>query len=162
MMTILLSSSLFANEKIALDKIGQYARSLKAELQKGMKHSPQKAVEACNLKAPQIQEKVSTREIQIGRVSLKNRNPNNTPKEWMLEYINKFHNKELKKGHVVIDLDNGNKGLLKPIKTMPLCLKCHGQNIDKNLKTVIHDMYPNDKAIGYKVGEIRGFFWAEY
>ena len=153
---------MLASEKLALKKIQEFGKILKTELKKGLKESPQKAVEVCNLKAPEIQKQVSSDNISIGRVSLKNRNPNNKPKPWMKGYIQKFQSKEIKKSHIVVDLDNGKKGLLKPIITMPLCLKCHGANIDKSLLAVIKNKYPNDKAIGYKVGDIRGYFWAEY
>ena len=151
-----------ASEEIAIKKIKEFGKVLKMELKAGLKKSPATAVEVCNLKAPQIQEQASTDAVVIGRVSLKNRNPNNKPKVWMRNYINQFHENKINKAYIITNLDNGKKGLLKPIKTMPLCLKCHGENIDENLYNVIKKKYPEDKAIGYKVGEIRGFFWVEY
>lgn len=156
------SVNIYASEELALKKIKKFGKVLKTELKKGLKESSVKAIEVCNVKAPEIQKQVSTDAIKIGRVSIKNRNPNNKPKKWMKTYIKQFHQKTLKKNHVVVKLSNGKNGLIKPIKTMPLCLKCHGTNIDKSLKEVILSKYPKDKATGYKLGDIRGFFWAEY
>ncbi|MCR9204428.1 MAG: DUF3365 domain-containing protein [Halobacteriovoraceae bacterium] len=158
----LVTSSVFASEEVALQKIKVFGKVLKKELILGMKESPVKAVEVCNIKAPQIQKEVSTNKMKIGRVSLKTRNQKNKPKKWMKDYIDQFHEKKIKSPYVTVKLGNGKTGLLKPIKTMPLCLKCHGNNVEKNLYKVIKSKYPNDEAIGYKAGEIRGFFWAEY
>lgn len=158
----LFSTTTFASEELALKKIAEFEKALKTELKKGLSKSPQEAVKVCNLKAPQIQKKVSTKDLQIGRVSLKNRNPQNTLKEWMIKSMDSYHQDKNKKPYVVVDLGPGKKGLLKPIRTIPLCLKCHGGKIEPSLKSEIQKLYPEDKAFGYKVGDIRGFFWAEY
>lgn len=162
LLLLLLSSSVFATEKLALTKIKEFGKTLKKELMLGIKESPVKAVEICNTRAPEIQREVSTNDVKIGRVSIKARNPKNNPKKWMKDYIVQFHQKKIKKPYVTVKLGDGKTGLLKPIKTLPLCLKCHGSNVDPNLYKVIKKKYPNDLAIGYELGEIRGFFWAEY
>lgn len=155
-------SNLHASEEVALAKIKEFGEVLKKELRKGLKESPVKAVGVCNIRAPEIQKQVSVDGIKIGRVSQKNRNPQNLPKKWMKTYINQFHENKVSKKYIVADLRNGRKGLIKPIKTMPLCLKCHGSGIEESLRSEISSKYPKDKATGYKVGEIRGFFWAEF
>jgi hypothetical protein len=162
LMMIIISQSVSANNDLAMKKIQQFGKILKKELKVGLKKSPAKAVEICNLKAPEIQKQVSSEGIKIGRVSLKNRNPHNKPKDWMKEYIIQFHENRIKRTYITTKLDNGKTGLLKPIRTMPVCLKCHGENIDGKLYKLIKQKYPTDKAIGYKIGDIRGFFWSEY
>jgi len=154
--------SIQASEELALKKIKKFGKNLQKELKGGLRLSPLKAIEICQMKAPEIEKQVSSEGIKIGRVSLKKRNPQNAPKAWMRSYIKEFHEKKISKNYIITDLNNGKKGLLKPIRTMPLCLKCHGENIDKSLYRAILNKYPKDRAIGYKVGEIRGFFWAEY
>lgn len=162
LLMILFMTTGFATEEKALQQIKSYGKALKLELKAAMKKSPEHAVEVCNLKAPQIQNKNSNENIKIGRVSTKNRNPNNFPKKWMLETIQAYQQNKIQKPFTVVSLENGKQGLLKPIKTMPLCLNCHGTNIDPKLYSTIKKKYPNDKAVGYKAGQIRGFFWAEY
>lgn len=160
---IMLSGNALAlDEKVVLKNVKKLGKELKKELQAGMKKSPSEALQICNIKAPKIEEKYKSEDLKIGRVSLKNRNPSNRPKEWMKQYIEKFHAQKNTKSYMFVSIDNKRKGLLKPIITMPNCLKCHGSNIDKSLEGEILKLYPNDKARGYKVGEIRGFFWAEF
>lgn len=47
---------------------------------------------------------------------------------------------------------------MKPIQTMGMCAACHGSNISKPLYNHISEFYPEDQAIGFKPGEIRGAF----
>lgn len=160
---IVFSTSLFAlSEKEVLKDIKKLGSELKTQLQAGMKKSPKEALEICNIKAPLIEKKYKKNNLKIGRVSLKNRNPNNKTQVWMNKYIKGFHSQKIKEKYVTVKINKKTQGLLMPIVTMPNCLKCHGDNIDKDLHKEILKRYPNDKAVGYKVGEIRGFFWAEY
>jgi len=47
---------------------------------------------------------------------------------------------------------------MKAIPTAPLCLACHGQQLDSIVKTRIETLYPEDQALGYEAGDIRGAF----
>ena len=47
---------------------------------------------------------------------------------------------------------------IKAIPTKGVCLNCHGNSIDKKVLREIKKNYPDDKAIGYNLGEIRGAF----
>ena len=47
---------------------------------------------------------------------------------------------------------------IKPILTGKVCLTCHGSEIEEGLAFRIKELYPNDRAIGFKLGEIRGAF----
>ena len=47
---------------------------------------------------------------------------------------------------------------MKAIPTGKVCLTCHGSNINPNLRTKINELYPEDKAYDYKIGDIRGAF----
>ena len=158
----LYSLSTQASEQEAMKAIKSLGQSLKKELKMAMKKSPSHAVSVCNTQAMKVTKAAAKKAIAVGRVSLKNRNPNNLPKDWMSAFVEKYHEKKIKKPYVVVDITKNKKGILKPIKTGPLCLKCHGSNIDSLTEAKINSLYPNDKAVGYKVGEIRGFFWAEY
>jgi hypothetical protein len=39
------------------------------------------------------------------------------------------------------------------------CLLCHGDNVSKDIGDKIQNLYPQDKATGFKLGEFRGFIW---
>lgn len=159
---ILVSNAYCFTEKDVLRNIKKFGKNLQKELKKGLKKSEIDALKICNIEAGNILNQHSTSEIKIGRVSTKNRNPQNRPKAWMNKYIEDFHAGKIKKSYIVVDLDDTKRGLLKPITTMPVCLKCHGENISKSTQLEINKLYPEDKAIGYKVGQIRGFFWGEF
>jgi hypothetical protein len=47
---------------------------------------------------------------------------------------------------------------MKALPTQPLCLNCHGAPADLSpaVKARLAERYPNDKATGYAVGQIRG------
>jgi hypothetical protein len=44
----------------------------------------------------------------------------------------------------------------EPLLVGDACIKCHGTNLDPYVKNEIKKHYPNDKAIGYKKGDLRG------
>jgi hypothetical protein len=151
-----------AAEKKAIKAIGKLGMNLKKELRSAMQKSTEHALSKCSLKAMPLTEEISKQGIEVGRVSLKNRNPKNKPQDWMLKTIEAYHQKKITDPYTVVQIDNEKHGILRPITTMPVCLKCHGSNIDEKLKFKLNILYPADKATGYKNGEIRGFFYATY
>ena len=44
----------------------------------------------------------------------------------------------------------------------PLCLSCHGSELAPDIATQITDLYPEDRAVGFEVGDLRGVFWLEF
>jgi hypothetical protein len=69
-------------------------------------------------------------------------------------------NAELKP--IVMQHDDGTVGYYAPIKiSIPTCLNCHGE-VGKDVKAedykVLKSLYPNDVAVGYKEGDLRGMF----
>ncbi|MDR2213043.1 MAG: DUF3365 domain-containing protein [Pseudomonadales bacterium] len=47
---------------------------------------------------------------------------------------------------------------MRAIPTMPLCLTCHGEQIDPGLSAIIRAYYPEDQATGFTAGQLRGAF----
>ena len=92
------------------------------------------------------------------------RNSSNEPTERELEIINEFSNALQNKLDLkpVVEIDNQNsKHFYAPIIMKPNCLVCHGTiNETVNIKTdsIIKSLYPNDKAIGYAEGDLRGIW----
>lgn len=125
------------------------------------------AVEFCHTEAlPIIQKVADKNKVQVRRVSLNNRNPANTPNEMektLLEaYAYNVENGVENKPNVQ-KMDNGETLLFTKAITIPggLCLNCHGdpeKDIAPSTLGKIGEKYPNDKAIGYKVGDLRGMW----
>lgn len=125
------------------------------------------AVEACSDKAPKMAAAASqSTGWAIRRVSLKNRNPKATPDAWEKDALLDFDKRALagespatlEKAEIV---NEGSARVLRYIKALPsqgLCLNCHGdpEKMTAEVKAQIAKTYPNDLAVGYREGEIRG------
>jgi hypothetical protein len=146
----------------------EFMQTLKQELQKGMQAGgPINAVSVCNLAAPGIANTYSVRkDWKVGRTSLKPRNPNNAPDEWERAVLESFDERN-RAGEDPAKLEfyevvraEGKRELryMKAIPTVGLCLACHGEHLDSQVKTRIETLYPHDQALGYQAGDIRGAF----
>jgi len=143
-----------------------FGGALKAELQKAMKSGgPIKALAVCNEKAMPITAQVAKeKNAQLSRVSLKNRNPNNAPNEWQKKVLEDFDKRAAagediaKMGFSEIIETNGKKQLhfMKALPTGKVCLACHGSEIAGNVQEKLAELYPQDKAVGYALGQVRG------
>jgi len=114
-----------------------------------------------------IRETVSLeRGLELSRVSLKNRNPANAPEEWQKEVLESFENQRAAGEDPaslawsgVAEVDGKQQfRFMKAIPTGTLCLQCHGKNISPEVKAKLAGLYPEDKAIDYSAGDIRGAF----
>ena len=47
---------------------------------------------------------------------------------------------------------------MKAIPTAPVCLNCHGTDLSPDVSRILADLYPMDRATGYREGDIRGAF----
>ncbi|MDM7323039.1 MAG: DUF3365 domain-containing protein [Gammaproteobacteria bacterium] len=47
---------------------------------------------------------------------------------------------------------------MKAVGTLRVCFNGHGENIHREVKAKLKTPYPEDKATGYKAGELRGGF----
>lgn len=104
--------------------------------------------------------------IYIKRVSFKNRNPMNVPDEFETKVLKmfeeQFKQKQLKPESEYAELFEQNGvykvRYMKPIFVQPECLNCHGaeEQISDQVKEVINKIYPDDKAKGYQMGDLRG------
>ena len=47
---------------------------------------------------------------------------------------------------------------MKAIGTQPVCTACHGAAIAPGVAAALDDLYPEDRARGFGVGDIRGAF----
>ncbi|MBJ6609927.1 MAG: DUF3365 domain-containing protein [Candidatus Thiothrix moscowensis] len=140
------------------------AGSLKGELEAAMKAGgPVEAIKVCNTKAPEIAKTVSTdKGLQINRISLKNRNQNNVPNEWQTKVLNDFEAKkaagEDPAGIAYAEIVGNEFRFMKAIPTGAVCLNCHGTEISPAVTAKLGELYPNDKATGFKEGDLRGAF----
>jgi len=158
------------NAEIAAAKtaIKELATSLQSELKAAMQAGgPVAAIGVCNTKAMPITQKVAAEQgMHLGRVSLKNRNPENLPNEWQASVLEDFQRQKAE-GKAIDSLAwsetvtvNGEQEFrfMKAIPTGKICLMCHGTEISPQIEQVLADLYPADRATGYGEGDIRGAF----
>lgn len=145
-----------------------FAGALKSELRSAMQAGgPIEAIQVCNTRALAISQEVSIQNgMNLSRVSLKNRNPDNAPDWWQTEVLTSF---EARKNageppgtiswHQLVETENGREfRFMKAIPTGPPCLQCHGKNIAPPVSEKLAELYPEDKATGFSEGDIRGAF----
>ena len=100
----------------------------------------------------------------VRRVSLKYRNPKNVPDEYERRKLEEFdllnRQKKLEKEYVEGVTEEGRQYLryMRPLLIAPLCLTCHGpkENIPQEVKAILSEKYPDDRATGFLVGDVRG------
>lgn len=151
--------------KLGNEIVDTVQATLKANLVKAMQEGgPSHAVSFCNTKAMQLTDVYSLKySTDVARVSDKNRNGKNAANEKELEVLADFrHTLELGQPlspKIAIDAE-GKKHYYAPIFTGGVCLTCHGdvKNMQPELVHTIDSLYPNDKAKGYSVDELRGLW----
>ena len=148
--------------------VKQFAEELKGELVAAMQSGgPIAAVGVCNSRAPQIAAQASERTgWRVGRTSLKIRNPANAPDAWERSVLEDFEKRKAAgedpqtlEYYSVVEQDGGQQfRYMKAIPTGELCLACHGSSLQPKLAEKLDALYPQDKARGFKAGDIRGAF----
>ncbi|MBK7632050.1 MAG: DUF3365 domain-containing protein [Ignavibacteriales bacterium] len=146
----------------------EFMGSLKEILVKEMQtNGAVAAVSVCSDTAQILTNKYGVNKgIYIKRVSFKNRNINNVPNKIEAEALKIFEELKLKgelKESTEYFSTIENDGVtdviyLKPILVQAPCLSCHGADdqIGTEVKGVLHKKYPNDKATGYQLDDLRG------
>ena len=150
------------------ETVQEFMQTLKKELQAGMQDGgPVNAVSVCNLTAPAIASTYSARYgWDVGRTSLKLRNPDNAPDAWERSVLESFEERKRAgedpakmEYHEVVKEDGMSElRYMKAIPTAGLCLACHGEQLDSVVKARLEELYPDDQALGYQAGDIRGAF----
>ncbi len=135
---------------------------LKAELGRG---GPQAAVTVCRDEAQQLTASIGAKnQLEIGRTSHRVRNPANAPRSWMTSWVASYAGTKVADAQpAVFELAGGKVGVLRPIGTMELCVMCHGprEAVQATIGNVLKASYPNDRAVGFAPGDLRGWFWVE-
>ncbi len=146
----------------------QFMGELKRELQLALKAGgPLNAIRVCQKRAPEIARKLSLKSgWHLKRTSLRVRNPKNAPDAWERRVLKKFTAEisagrnlhTLEYGEVVVEDGKRVFRYAKAIPTGKICLMCHGAKIRPALRRKILELYPEDKAVGFREGELRGIF----
>lgn len=143
--------------------IAPFAQQLQATVKQAMQAGgPVAAIEACQLMAPQIASQHSKAPWQVGRTSLKVRNPDNAADDWERNVLTRFA-EQVAAGKPLAELSYGEQvgreyRYMQAIATGEPCLACHGQTLKPEVKAALAAKYPQDQATGFALGDLRGAF----
>ncbi|MEW6165800.1 MAG: DUF3365 domain-containing protein [Pseudomonadota bacterium] len=181
-LTVLATLSLLAAPAFADEaKLAEEARGLPAKMVPKLlevlteeidKGGHAGAISVCREKAPAMAKALSEKTgWSIRRVSLKNRNPKAVPDAWEQAVLEDFE-RRLAAGENPATLDrsevvaiDGQKTFryMKALPTQELCLNCHGtpDKVSADVQAKLKELYPDDKATGYGLKQIRGAITAK-
>lgn len=148
------------------DVVKEFGGLLKGKLQSAMKAGgPLNALSVCQQQAPLIAKQLSEKYgWDIHRTSLKPRATK--PDAWETQIMQGFEKqhadgddfKYLFSQDIVAVDGQAAFRFMQAIETKGVCLACHGENIVPEVAEKIAQLYPNDQATGFKLGDIRGAF----
>jgi len=137
---------------------------LQAEIARG---GPEAAIAACRDQAPALARAASQESgWTVRRVSLRNRNAKAVPDAWERAALEDFDRRAaakespatLERAEVVLEDGQPVQRYMRALPTLALCTQCHGttDQLSPAVLTRLKALYPDDRATGYQIGEIRG------
>ena len=149
--------------KEARQLVAQFAGQLKPQLKQALQSGgAAHAVDVCAETAPAIAQNLSVESGWIiRRASDKNRNPNAQADAWEQARIEAFKAAVLAGKTQGLEYSEQTAEGFRYAKaqlTEGLCLTCHGKQLADSTKTALKAFYPEDRAKGYELGEVRGIF----
>lgn len=137
--------------------------SLQQTLLQSMRNEgPLAAIDVCHQVAPDLAATLSNHGWQVGRTALKVRNLDNRADEWEQQVLLEF-TKALATGADMSQLEASIETAteyryMKAIPTAMPCLACHGDNIAEPIQARLQTLYPDDEAVDFQLGDLRGAF----
>jgi len=155
---------LVESRKTAQEFMQTLGGTLKKQIELGGVES---AISVCKQVAPALASEYSKNGRVVKRVSLKARNVmQGTPDTWENGVLNSFELgqqqgkplAEMEFTQITSDADGRWFRYMKAIPTQAMCLQCHGQpaDISLNVRKLLLQEYPEDNAVGYSIGQVRG------
>jgi hypothetical protein len=159
---------LAARQSAAVTVANGFLQQLQSELQRELANGPAEAATICRDIAPLLASQLSRRNgWQVTRVGTRVRNPLlGLPDAWERKVLNEFAARQdqgedlatLTHGEVVEFEGRLEYRYMKAIGVQPACLTCHGSaaQIPQAVQDSIAQFYPQDQAVGYAIGDLRG------
>lgn len=156
-----------SGEHIARIAQSELIRNLTEAIERG---GTEHAVEFCNTRISPLMDSLSDfHHAEISRLSLNNRAPGNAPdsrlEQQQMEAYQALSEKHQYLKDTIYNLDNRAVYFKPIVLTNALCLRCHGkprEQIDTATFNKITELYPEDKATDYELGDFRGTWKVEF
>lgn len=129
-------------------------------------YGPAGAIESCSAVAIALAREHEREGWRVRRVSLQLRNPADAPDGFEKRVLRGWASRHLRSPldpgteHVAVAHRAGRRSLryMKPIVVSEPCLACHGpaSSLSPEVRGVLRERYPKDRATGYRAGDLRG------
>ncbi len=150
-------------EAVAIVK--RFGGALKPQLKQALQSGgPVNAIGVCAVRAPEIAKQLSLETgWQLKRVSLKFRHSKTAmPDKWEEKILRQFDERqsqgELPAEMAYAEVVGDQFRFIKAQGVEAICLTCHGETLDSSVRDALNKHYPDDRAIGYSLGQVRGAF----
>lgn len=146
--------------------IGELKKSLVGALTKAMSTGVPAAIEVCHTEAPALAAGLARDGVLVGRATRKPRNPKNLAAGWQADALTHFEGLKtagtpLEGASFARRLPDGRIAYAEPLVIQSLCLACHGTTLAPEVQQTLAAKYPEDRATGYQIGDLRGVAWVE-
>jgi hypothetical protein len=150
------------------DIVKQTFGTLNATLMESMQSNGVEAsIDLCNVKAYPITDSLSAmHRAEIKRMASRNRNKDNKADKQADKLIAHYtllqeSGRDLSKSDTLLMDEQGRVRYFKPIVLQPQCVSCHGAK-DRDIQAAVYarilELYPDDKAVGFEAGDVRGIW----
>jgi mono/diheme cytochrome c family protein len=156
--------------QVAQELLEAMGAEMTAAMQQG---GPMAAIETCSIIGLPLTRELAQRQdapIEVKRATDRARNPENRADSEELRALAYFaaaleRGEELPADHVQKVVREGQSYLryYQPLTVAARCLACHGDGaaMDEGLRSTLARRYPEDRALGYREGDLRGVFRLE-
>jgi hypothetical protein len=125
---------------------------------------PAGAVRVCHMSANTVAYWIGREEgVAGGRTSARLRSPANAPRPWAAPVVARFADRRAS-GIDGFAVDLGTRvGVMRPVAHRAVCSPCHGRDeqLIPGVRAELQKRYPQDRATGFKEGDLRGWLWVE-
>ncbi|WP_397596770.1 DUF3365 domain-containing protein [Silanimonas sp.] len=153
----------------ALEAAKAFSAELRATLGAAMAQGgPAAGVRVCHDEAPRIADRISAEHgVRLGRVGVRSRQPANRLEGWQKTLLAAWQASP-RAGTPAnwapvksMEAPGGTLRWAKAIETEAVCVVCHGPSVEPGLADTIRRLYPDDPAVGFEPGSLRGLVWVE-
>jgi hypothetical protein len=120
---------------------------------------PAAAIDVCALEAMPLTDSIGAATgLELKRTSLRIRNSRNAPDSLEMIALQWFAEHDAEGAASLVQADGADYRYYAALRTAALCTQCHGpvESLDASVRAVLREQYPDDRAVGYREGELRG------
>ncbi|SFL85108.1 Tll0287-like domain-containing protein [Marinobacter zhejiangensis] len=172
-LTMLAADAAAAGEAELVAEARSRASGFASDLQATLKGAIQaggltQGIEVCKSAAPALADQHSVEGWSIGRTALRVRNPGNVADAWQTEQLEQMVAAPMQDGRpasVWRMTEREGQPMFEYMQAIPtgeVCLKCHGQSLSDDVQQSLAELYPDDQATGFGLGDLRGAFVVRY